>query len=74
MKCVRSRAAQRRLLGPAGQEFVPQRSWLNVVEMWISHGFVGTEPPTDVFVRVREAAIDVPAANGTSGAIKDLYR
>lgn len=57
-----------RLLGPTGQEFVPQRSWLNVVELWISHGFVFTEPPADVFVRLREATID-GAVLGTSAAV-----
>jgi hypothetical protein len=46
-----------RLLGPAGQEFVPQQPAMDVVELWISHGVTGTEPPTDVFARIREGSI-----------------
>lgn len=48
------------LMGPVGQEFRPTLSPLNVVELWISHGYVGTEPPADLKVRVREGAIDGP--------------
>jgi hypothetical protein len=45
-------------MGPVGQEFVPALSPLNVVELWINHGYSGTEQPADLFVRVREGAID----------------
>jgi hypothetical protein len=45
-------------MGPVGQEFVPTVSPLNVVELWISHGMEGSEPASDITVRVREGAID----------------
>jgi hypothetical protein len=45
-------------MGPVGQEFTPALSPLNVVELWISHGNAGTEPPADISVRIREGAID----------------
>lgn len=46
------------LLGPVGQEFVPDRSALDVVELWVSHGTAGSEPPTEVFARIRAGGVD----------------
>ncbi len=60
-----------RLLGPAGQEFVPQQPAMDVVELWISHGVTGTEPPTDVFARIREGSIGGPIL-GTSSLVTVL--
>lgn len=45
-------------MGPAGQEFIPALSPLNVVELWIAHGNLGAEPPADISVRIHEGAID----------------
>lgn len=56
-------------MGPVGQEFVPALSPLNVVELWIDHGYTGTQPPTDIFVRVREGTID-GAILGESAAVR----
>lgn len=60
-----------RSLGPTGQEFVPQHAALDVVELWISHGMAGVEPPADVFARIREGSITGPIL-GTSGAVTVL--
>jgi hypothetical protein len=60
-----------RLLGPAGQEFVPQQAAMDVVELWISHGVTGTEPPTDLFARIREGSIGGPIL-GTSSPVTVL--
>ena len=55
-------------LGPLGQEFTPATTRLNVVEAWISHGFVGTEPPTDIVVRVRAGTITGPVLGQSAAA------
>lgn len=56
------------LLGPAGQEFTAATNRLNVVELWISHGFAGIEPPTDLVVRIRAGVVS-GAVLGESAAV-----